>query len=317
MKLPELKIGDKVATVPIVQGGMAIRLSTAKLAASVANEGGVGLIAASGLPFDQLRKEIRLARKLSNGKGMIGINAMVAAREFKGLITTAAEEKIDLIVAGAGFSRDMFSVGKEYGVPIVPIVSYAKLAKIAERLGATAVVVEGTEAGGHLGTQRSIKDILPEILSVVKIPVIAAGGAITGRDVADLLHMGASGVQMGSRFAASEESNGAPALKEFYLKMTKDDVVQIDSPVGFKGRAVLSPFSKAVLEGRAPKPVVCDRCLKHCSRSFCIIRALTRAQQGDLETGLIFTGATLWQIKAILPVHEIFKRLKAELSQSL
>ncbi len=317
MKLPELKIGDKVATVPIVQGGMAIRLSTAKLAASVANEGGVGLIAASGLPFDQLRKEIRLARKLSNGKGMIGINAMVAAREFKGLITTAAEEKIDLIVAGAGFSRDMFSVGKEYGVPIVPIVSYAKLAKIAERLGASAVVVEGTEAGGHLGTQRSIKDILPEILSVVKIPVIAAGGAITGRDVADLLHMGASGVQMGSRFAASEESNGAPALKEFYLKMTKDDVVQIDSPVGFKGRAVLSPFSKAVLEGRAPKPVVCDRCLKHCSRSFCIIRALTRAQQGDLETGLIFTGANMWKIKEILPVHEIFKRLKAELSQSL
>ena len=317
MKLPELKIGDKVATVPIVQGGMAIRLSTAKLAASVANEGGVGLIAASGLPFDQLRKEIRLARKLSNGKGMIGINAMVAAREFKGLITTAAEEKIDLIVAGAGFSRDMFSVGNEYGVPIVPIVSYAKLAKIAERLGASAVVVEGTEAGGHLGTQRSIKDILPEILSVVKIPVIAAGGAITGRDVADLLHMGASGVQMGSRFAASEESNGAPALKEFYLKMTKDDVVQIDSPVGFKGRAVLSPFSKAVLEGRAPKPVVCDRCLKHCSRSFCIIRALTRAQQGDLETGLIFTGANMWKIKEILPVHEIFKRLKAELSQSL
>lgn len=109
---------------------------------------------------------------------------MVAAREFKGLITTAAQEKVDLIVAGAGFSRDMFSVGKEYGVPIVPIVSYAKLAKIAERLGASAIVVEGTEAGGHLGTQRSIKDILPEILSVVKIPVIAAGGAITGSDVA-------------------------------------------------------------------------------------------------------------------------------------
>ena len=306
MKLPELKIGEKVATVPIVQGGMAIRLSTARLAASVANEGGVGLIAASGLPFDELRKEIRLARKLSNGKGMIGINAMVAAREFKGLITTAAQEKVDLIVA----------VGKEYGVPIVPIVSYAKLAKIAERLGASAIVVEGTEAGGHLGTQRSIKDILPEILSVVKIPVIAAGGAITGSDVADLLHMGASGVQMGSRFAASEESNGAPQLKEFYLKMTKDDVIQIDSPVGFKGRAVLSPFSKAALEGHPPKPLTCDSCLKHCSRSFCIIKALTRAQQGDLETGLVFTGANMWKIKEILPVHEIFRRLKEELSKS-
>lgn len=310
-----LKIGNKVATIPIVQGGMAIRLSTARLAGAVANEGGVGLVAASGLPFDQLRAEIRLARKLSNGHGMIGINAMVAAREFKGLITTAAEEKVDLIVAGAGFSRDMFAVGKEFNVPIVPIVSYAKLAKISEKMGAAAVVVEGTEAGGHLGTQRSIKDILPEILEAVNIPVIAAGGAITGSDVADLLKLGASGVQMGSRFAASEESNGAPYLKEFYLKMTKEDVVQIDSPVGFKGRAVLNPFAKSVMEGHPLKPTECDSCLKHCSRSFCIIRALTRAQQGDVETGLVFTGANMWKIKEILPVHEIFRRIKEELAQ--
>lgn len=315
MNLPVLKIGNKVATIPIVQGGMAIRLSTARLAGAVANEGGVGLVAASGLPFDQLRAEIRLARKLSNGHGMIGINAMVAAREFKGLITTAAEEKVDLIVAGAGFSRDMFAVGKEFNVPIVPIVSYAKLAKISEKMGAAAVVVEGTEAGGHLGTQRSIKDILPEILEAVNIPVIAAGGAITGSDVADLLKLGASGVQMGSRFAASEESNGAPYLKEFYLKMTKEDVVQIDSPVGFKGRAVLNPFAKSVMEGHPLKPTECDSCLKHCSRSFCIIRALTRAQQGDVETGLVFTGANMWKIKEILPVHEIFRRIKEELAQ--
>ncbi len=315
MNLPVLKIGDKVAPIPIVQGGMAIRLSTARLAGAVAKEGGVGLVAASGLPFDQLRTEIRLARKLSEGNGMIGINAMVAAREFSGLITTAAEEKVDLIVAGAGFSRDMFAVGKKYNVPIVPIVSYAKLAKISEKMGAAAVVVEGTEAGGHLGTQRSIKDILPEILEVVDIPVIAAGGAITGSDVADLLKLGASAVQMGSRFAASEESNGAPYLKEFYLKMTKDDVVQIDSPVGFKGRAVLNPFAKSVMEGHPLKPTTCDSCLKHCSRSFCIIRALTRAQQGDVETGLVFTGANMWKIKEILPVCEIFRRLKEELAQ--
>jgi len=315
LNLPVLKIGEKTASVPIVQGGMAIRLSTARLAGAVANEGGVGLVAASGLPFDQLRKEIRLARKLSNGHGLIGINAMVAAHEFKGLITTAAQEHVDLIVAGAGFSRDMFAVGREYNVPIVPIVSYAKLAKISEKMGASAIVVEGTEAGGHLGTQRSIKDILPEILAVVKIPVIAAGGAITGEDVAELYKLGASGVQMGSRFAASVESNGAPNLKELYLRMTKDDVVQIDSPVGFKGRAVLTPFSKSVMEGHPLKPTQCDSCLKHCSRSFCIIRALTRAQQGDLETGLVFTGANMWKIKEILTVHEIFTRLKATLAQ--
>ena len=315
MKLPVLKIGNLVAEIPIVQGGMAIRLSTARLAAAVASEGGIGLIAASGMKFDELRKEIRLARELTGGKGIIGINAMVAAREFLGLITTAAEEKVDLIVAGAGFSRDMFAVGRKYGVAIVPIVSSVKLAKIAEQLGASAIVAEGTEAGGHLGTQQSIKEILPEIVKAVQIPVIAAGGAVTGQDIAELLKLGASGVQMGSRFAASEESNGADELKQFYLKMTKDDVVQIDSPVGYKGRAIRNPFAQLSLEGNAPKPTECDACLKHCSRSFCIIRALTRAQQGDVETGLVFTGANMWKIKEILPVKEIFRRLKEEIAK--
>jgi NAD(P)H-dependent flavin oxidoreductase YrpB (nitropropane dioxygenase family) len=174
-------------------------------------------------------------------------------------------------------------------------------------------VVEGTEAGGHLGTQQSIKEILPDIVKAVKIPVIAAGGATCGQDIVDLLNLGANGVQMGSRFAASEESNGARFLKEMYLRMTKEDVVQIDSPVGYKGRAIRSPFAQLSLEGRAPKPITCDACLKHCTHSFCIIRALSRAQQGDVETGLIFTGANMWKIHEILPVKEIFRRIKEEI----
>ena len=314
MKLPVLKIGNLVAQVPIIQGGMAIRLSTARLAAAVANEGGIGLIAASGMEEQELRTEIRLARKLTNGKGIIGINCMVAARAFKNLIVTAAQEGVDLIVAGAGFSRDIFAVGREYNVAVVPIVSSVKLAKISEKLGASAIVVEGTEAGGHLGTQQSIKEILPDIVKAVNIPVIAAGGAICGQDIVDLLNLGANGVQMGSRFAASEESNGARFLKEMYLKMVKEDVVQIDSPVGYKGRAIRSPFAQLSLEGRAPLPVTCDACLKHCTHQFCIIRALSRAQQGDVETGLIFTGAHMWKIHEILPVKEIFRRIKEEVA---
>lgn len=127
MKLPELKIGNKIAKVPIIQGGMAVRLSTARLAAAVANEGGIGLIAASGMPTDELRYEIRLARSLTSG--IIGINIMVAARGFSEIVKTAIEEGIDLVVAGAGFSRDMFGLGQESGTPIVPIVSSVKLAK--------------------------------------------------------------------------------------------------------------------------------------------------------------------------------------------
>lgn len=313
MFIPELKIGKLTAKMPIVQGGMAIRLTTSRLAAAVANEGGIGLIAASGMSEDELRWEIRNARKLTNGKGIIGINCMVAASAFLKLITVAAEEGIDVIVAGAGFSRDMFVVGKKYNVEIVPIVSTLRLAKIAEGLGASAIVVEGTEAGGHLGTQRSIKELIPEIVAEVKIPVIAAGGAICGADVAELLKLGASGVQMGSRFAASEESNGAQALKEFYLKMKEEDVVQIDSPVGYKGRTAINPFAKLALAGEAPKPTECKGCLKKCKHNFCIINALSRAQQGDVVTGLVFTGANMWKIKEILPVKEIFRRLNADL----
>lgn len=311
MKLPELKIGNKIAKVPIIQGGMAVRLSTARLAAAVANEGGIGLIAASGMPADELRYEIRLARSLTSG--IIGINIMVAASGFNEVVKTAIDEGIDLVVAGAGFSRDMFGLGKESGTPIVPIVSSVKLAKISQRLGATAIVVEGKEAGGHLGTTNSIRELIPAITAAVDIPVVAAGGVLTGQDIVDLIKMGASGVQMGSRFAASEESNAAPALKRFYLKSKPDDIVVISSPVGLPGRAVRNPFADRIMAGPVP-PKVCNACLKHCKHNFCIISALIRAEQGDVETGLVFTGEYISRIKEILPVKEIIARLKQEVA---
>ena len=279
MKLPELRIGNLVAKVPIIQGGMAIRLSTARLAAAVANEGGIGLIAASGLPFDELRYEIQLARKLSP-TGIIGINAMVAATQFAGLVKTAIEEGIDLVVAGAGFSRDMFAMGKESGTPIVPIVSSAKLARISEGLGAAAVIVEGCEAGGHLGTDRS------------------------------------SGVQMGSRFAASDECNASDELKKMYVRATNpEDIVLIQSPVGLPGQAIKNKFAESVLDGTVAPPTVCDNCLKHCSHKFCIIRALSRAQQGDVETGLVFSGNNMRKVDRIMPVKDIFAQLKQQVAE--
>ena len=272
------------------------------------------MIAASGMSHGELRYEIRLARALT--KGIIGINIMVAASDFAGIVKTAIKEGIDLIVAGAGFSRDMFGLGKESNTPIVPIVSSVKLAKISERLGASAIVVEGKEAGGHLGTDVSVRDLIAPIREAVKIPIIAAGGMLTGQDIVDIMRKGANGVQMGSRFAASEESNAAPTLKQYYLKSKPEDIVVIHSPVGLPGRAVRTPFSKRVMEGSVP-PKVCDKCLKACQHNFCIVRSLIRAQQGDLETGLVFTGEFMPRIEKILSVKEIINNLMAEVTATV
>jgi len=260
MKFPQLKIDHLVPRYPIIQGGMAIRVSTAPLAAAVANAGGIGVIGATGMTVDELKNEIRTARRLT--KGIIGINIMFAVRQFATMVQSAIEEKIDLIFTGAGFSRDIFKWGREAGVPIVSIVSSAKLAAIAEKLGASAVVAEGCEAGGHLGTNRSIEEILPEIASKVKIPVIAAGGVVDGKGIAKMIRLGASGVQMATRFVLSVECAVSDAFKQMYLKARPDDVVIIKSPVGMPGQALRNIFSDKIRSGCAPQPETCDGVLR-------------------------------------------------------
>ena len=308
MKLKELTIGNLTAMVPIIQGGMAVRISTASLAAAVANEGGIGIIAGTGMAIEELRSEIRKAREMS--KGIIGVNVLFAVNEFAELVKTAISEGIDLVISGAGFSRDMFAWGKEKNVPIVPMVSSARLAMMAEKLGASAVVVEGKEAGGHLGTDRPMKDILREVVKAVKIPVIGAGGVIDGHDVSEVLSLGASGVQMGTRFAASEESNASDDMKELFVKAQKDDVVLINSPVGLKGRGLKNYFSQ-LIEGQNMVDIEgCLGCLKRCSQNFCIMDALNNAcKNGDFNKALVFAGEQVERIKEVLPVKQIFQNL--------
>ncbi len=310
MKFPQLKIGNLVPRYPIVQGGMAIRVSTAPLAAAVANAGGIGVIGATGMTVDEMKNEIKTARRLT--KGIIGVNIMFAVRQFASMVQSAIEEKIDLIFTGAGFSRDIFKWGREAGVPVVSIVSSSKLAAIAEKLGASAVVAEGFEAGGHLGTNRSIEEILPEITSRVKIPVIAAGGVVDGSGIAKMIRMGASGVQMATRFVLSVECAVSDAFKQMYLKACADDVVIIKSPVGMPGRALRNIFSDKIRGGCAPQPEVCDGCLKECSREYCIIQALENSRLGRVDDGVVFCGKNVYKIKEILPVQKIFEKLVKE-----
>ncbi|HDK82023.1 MAG TPA: nitronate monooxygenase, partial [Nitrospirae bacterium] len=237
-KLPALHIGDLTVDPPIIQGGMGVRVSRSRLAAAVANEGGVGVIASVGLgKFEEargsefeavnneaLRSEIRKARSMS--KGIIGVNAMVALSNYVSLVKTAVDEGIDLIISGAGLPLELPKFAEKKDVKLIPIVSSARALKIIcskwkrnfSRLP-DAVIVEGSMAGGHIGYDfqdvvegkaPSLDKLILEVLEVARsfdpvIPVIAAGGVFDGRDIAHFLKLGASGVQMGTRFVCTDE----------------------------------------------------------------------------------------------------------------
>lgn len=310
-----LNIGERTALVPVIQGGMAVRISTAPLAAAVAREGGIGVIAGTGMSCEELRREIQLARQLSEGRGIIGVNVLFAVTAFAQLVKTAIAAGIDMVFSGAGISRDMYAWGKQANVPIVPIVSSARLAVMAEKMGAAAVVVEGKEAGGHLGTDRPVKDILQEVLGKVKIPVIAAGGIVCGKDVRQMLAMGADGVQMGTRFAASHEANASDEFKQHYVRSAREDVVLIDSPVGLVGRGLRNSFYDLIAGGKKLLPEQCHGCLKRCSRRFCILTALNNATKGgNFHRSLVFAGEAVARINEVLSVNEIFADIKLALA---
>lgn len=311
MNFPTLKIGNLVPRYPIIQGGMALKVSTAPLVSAVANAGGIGIIGATGMTADELSEEIRKTRSMT--RGIIGVNVMYAIRNFADLISAAIKERIDVIFTGAGFSRDVFDWGREGRVPIVSIVSSARLAKMAEKLGAAAVVAESGDAGGHLGTERSTVEILPEIRAAVEIPVIAAGGIISGQDIAEMVRMGADGVQMATRFVLSTECAVSDAFKQHYLKANAEDVIVIKSPVGMPGRALRNTFTNLMAQGGAmPKPAECRKCLKVCSKEYCIIQALENSRIGLIDQGIVFAGKNVYKIKDILPVSKIFERLITE-----
>ncbi|MDO4690125.1 MAG: nitronate monooxygenase [Fusobacterium sp.] len=306
-----LKIGNVEIEVPIFQGGMAIGISMSNLAAAVSNEGGLGLIAGTGLSKLELKKQIEDAKsKLKDAKKVLGVNIMFAASNFMKLVDAAIEGGVEFIVFGAGFSRDIFEYVKGTKTQAIPIVSSLKLAKIAEKLGAPAVVVEGANAGGHLGTDLDSWDIVPEIAQNLSIPVIGAGGVITPEDAARMLSIGAVGVQMGSRFVASEECEVSRIFKEMYVNLKKGDIIQIMSSAGLPANAIISPYAKKVIDEVTEFPKNCFACLKKCTKKFCVNERLVMAHDGDLDEGIFFAGRDAWKIDEILPVKEIMDRFK-------
>jgi nitronate monooxygenase len=313
MKLPELKIGQYTARVPLIQGGMSIRVSTSALAIPVAECGGIGTIGGSGLPAPELQEDIRKAKNATDG--VVAVNIMYAMKGFNELVIAAIEAGVDMIITGAGFSRDIFKIGREHNVPIVSIVSSPAFARLAEKLGAAAIVVEAAEAGGHLGTQTSLRDLFPPIRKVItKVPLIAAGGITNGFEMAELMDkFGADGIQIASRFVLSKECSVAQTFKDVYLEAEKDDIVLVSSPVGMQGRAINTPFVKKMMSGEDISVKECKfKCLKKCSYRYCISDRLMKAYDGNVEEGLVFSGANTYKMKEILSVREIFSRFVNE-----
>ena len=359
LKIPELQIGNLKARIPIIQGGMSVGISLSGLASAVANEGGIGVIGAAGIGMLEpdfavnfhkaneraLRKEIRKAREKTNG--IIGVNIMVALTDFDALVSVAIEEGADLLFLGAGLplKKPETLVSKTTGkvVKIVPIVSSAKAATIIFKYWAThyhyipdAAVVEGPLAGGHLGFKKeqianpdyTLEKILPEVISAIKpfeeqfnkkIPVIAAGGIYTGRDIYKFMQLGASGVQMATRFVATFECDASEEFKQAYLKCKKDDIIIIDSPVGMPARAIRNKFLDDVSKGLR-KPINCPwKCLKPCDyrkSPYCIARALTNAKKGNLKEGFVFAGANAWRVNKIISVKELISDLLREYEEA-
>jgi nitronate monooxygenase len=303
INMPPLKIGDCVAKVPIIQGGMGVGISLAGLASAVANEGGIGVIAANAIGMLEqdyysngreankraLRTQIQKARRQS--RGIIGVNIMVAVNDFHDLLKVSIEEKVDMVFLGAGLPLKGIPVHelKEAGVKAVPIVSSARAARLIFQYWQKnyesipdAVVVEGPKAGGHLGFKESeihdpayaLENIIPAVVAEVekfavllnkKIPVIAAGGIFTGEDIFKFFKLGAKGIQMGTRFVATHECDADNEFKKTYLHCKEEDIVIIKSPVGLPGRAIKNTFLHEVASGIG-KGVRCPwRCLESCN----------------------------------------------------
>lgn len=336
---------------------MGIGISMSKLASAVANEGGVGVIAAVGIGMFEkdfakdyinaniraLKKEIRAAREKTNG--VIGVNIMVALTNFSDMVKTAISEKVDIIFSGAGLPMNLPEfLTKGSKTKLVPIVSSGRAAEIICKKWKQmydylpdAFVVEGPKAGGHLGFKRNqldnpdfaLEKLVPDVVEHVKpweekynvnIPVIAAGGIYSGADIKEIMDLGASGVQMGTRFVTTNECDASEKFKQSYIDSSEEDMEIIQSPVGLPGRAIKNEFIEKVNRGEK-KPVKCPyKCLRTCDfekTPYCIFAALLSAMKGNFKGGYAFAGANAFRSTKIVSVKETFDSIVREFKEAV
>lgn len=342
-----LQIGELTISPPIIQGGMGVRVSRANLAAAVANEGCVGVIATAGAGLFEdhpgteftkvneiaLQKEIRKARSMS--KGVIGVNIMVALSDYDFLVKTAVEEKVDVIISGAGLPFSLPALAAGTNTKLIPIVSSVRTYNIIcsrwkkqyNRLP-DAVIIEGMKAGGHLGYSLeqlqdgspTLEQILRDVLEFQKeknlhIPVIVAGGIFDGAEMRYYLERGASGVQMATRFVCTVECDAHQNFKQAYLDATEEDITLIKSPVGLPGRVIRNPFVESIQKGLRV-PFNCNyQCLKTCdpgTAPYCIARVLADAAEGKMDHAFAFAGSNVCRCSEIVSVKELIQKIMQE-----
>lgn len=353
MELKGIQVGDKISTYPIIQGGMGVGVSAHKLAGAVAKEGGIGIISTADIGYQEpdfetnpveanlraIGKEIDQAREIAPN-GIIGINIMCALNNYAEMVKEVVKKGIDLIISGAGLPKDLPEFVKGTKTKIAPIISSARGAQLITKLWRTKhdyvpdmIVIEGPEAGGHLGfkleeleeeeKKPKLEDITREVVAEMKkveeetgkkIPVIVAGGIFTGSDIAKFLKLGASGVQMATRFVATDECDASDAFKQAYVEARQEEIEIVNSPVGMPGRAIHNTFIDKVKQEK-PEIKKCLRCIRTCNVAktpYCITRALIHAVKGNLEEALIFCGSNAYRIHEIVPVHDLMQELVQE-----
>ena len=349
-----IKIGDKISKYPIIQGGMGVGVSLHNLAGNVSKEGGIGIISTADIGYQEddfaqnpmkanlraIGKEIEKARKIAGEDKILGVNIMVAMKNYADIVKECVKQKIDLIISGAGIPKELPEYVKGSKTKIAPIVSSLRCCKLIVKHWINKydyvpdmIVIEGTEAGGHLGfkpeelvegNKPKLEDITTEVVDYIKkieeetgkeIPVIAAGGIWDGKDIKRFLDLGATGVQMATRFVATDECDASDDFKQAYVNAKKDDIKIIKSPVGMPGRAIYNDFIKNT-ESEKAKIQKCYNCIKTCNVAntpYCITKALINAVRGNMKEALVFCGSNVDKIKEIVSVHTLMNELVIEI----
>ncbi|NLC48404.1 MAG: nitronate monooxygenase [Tenericutes bacterium] len=350
--IKELKIKDKILSFPLIQGGMGVGVSLSNLAGSVMKEGCMGVISSAHTGYrkkdffnnpvkancEAIKEEVKKARKISENKGLLGINIMVALKDYATYVKVAVESKVDAIISGAGLPLDLPSYVKDSNILLAPIVSSGKaidlICKVWDKRYNTTpdfVVVEGSKAGGHLGFKKedliddkcdSLENIffdVKEKLSLFSekynknIPIFVAGGIYDGKDIAHFLKLGASGVQMGTRFIATEECDADIEFKKAVIESTEENIQIIQSPTGFPGRGIMNTFMENNKKRGNITVKKCLNCLTPCNPSdtpYCISMALIQSAQGNVNNGLVFVGTNAYKIKEMTTVKKLIDELK-------